>query len=48
MCLTNPSNVILTPCRHMCMCMDCSKTYQKTSKKCPICRTEFRATIGYN
>jgi hypothetical protein len=31
----------------MCLCQDCAKSYEKASKKCPICRTEFRATIGY-
>jgi hypothetical protein len=37
-CLSSPANVILTPCRHICMCTDCSTKYEKTSKKCPICR----------
>ncbi|EDW79412.1 uncharacterized protein Dwil_GK20428 [Drosophila willistoni] len=34
-CSTNPKEIILLPCGHVCMCEDCS---QKISISCPVCR----------
>ncbi|XP_037721202.1 mitochondrial E3 ubiquitin protein ligase 1-like [Drosophila subpulchrella] len=34
-CSTNPKEVILLPCGHVCLCEDCA---QKISKTCPVCR----------
>ena len=36
-CLTNPSNVILTDCGHICVCELCNKNI--IDLKCPLCRT---------
>ena len=36
-CLTNPSNIILTDCGHQCICRTCSD--KLTELKCPLCRT---------
>lgn len=46
-CLTNNKCVILMPCRHLCMCTDCSDVIDSTSRSCPICRTDFdrRVTV---
>lgn len=46
-CLTNNKCVILMPCRHLCMCNDCSEIIERTSQSCPICRTDFdrRVTV---
>jgi Zinc finger, C3HC4 type (RING finger) len=46
-CLTNNKCVILMPCRHLCMCTDCSDVIDNTSRLCPICRTDFdrRVTV---
>lgn len=32
----------------MSMCNVCSEGIQKMYKKCPICRNEYKAIIGYN
>ena len=45
-CLSNPSNVVLIPCNHLCICNDCFQQYQNTERrniawssiKCPMCR----------
>ncbi|EDV38877.1 uncharacterized protein Dana_GF25023 [Drosophila ananassae] len=34
-CSTNPKEVILLPCGHVCLCEDCA---QKISIACPVCR----------
>ena len=37
-CLTEPRDTVLLPCRHLCVCSDC---FPRLSK-CPICRSSFR------
>lgn len=39
MCISNEKNIILLPCKHLCLCKDCS--YNSKLKNCPICRTEI-------
>lgn len=39
-CLTNPREVILLDCGHVCLCMDCLE--QMPTQTCPICRAEYR------
>ncbi|XP_016989214.1 mitochondrial E3 ubiquitin protein ligase 1-like [Drosophila rhopaloa] len=34
-CSSNPKEIILLPCGHVCLCEDCS---QKISNTCPVCR----------
>jgi E3 ubiquitin-protein ligase MUL1 len=34
-CITNPQEIILIPCGHVCLCVDCSIGYELP---CPICR----------
>ncbi|CAG9821958.1 unnamed protein product [Phaedon cochleariae] len=37
-CKTNPKEIILLPCGHVCLCEDCSIDI---SEKCPVCRTSI-------
>ncbi|PIN00230.1 putative E3 ubiquitin ligase [Handroanthus impetiginosus] len=37
-CMTEPKDVAVLPCRHMCMCSNCAKALRLQSNKCPICR----------
>ena len=37
-CLSNPPNVLLCNCGHLCLCKKCNKT--KRLGNCPICKTE--------
>ncbi|XP_010278333.1 PREDICTED: probable E3 ubiquitin-protein ligase LUL4 isoform X2 [Nelumbo nucifera] len=37
-CMAEPKDTAVLPCRHMCMCSDCAKELRLQSNKCPICR----------
>ena len=37
-CLTNPPNVFLCNCGHLCLCEECDKV--NSLEKCPVCKTE--------
>lgn len=37
-CMTEPKDTAVLPCRHMCMCRECAKVLRIQSNKCPICR----------
>lgn len=45
-CLTEPKDTAVLPCRHMCMCSDCAKELTLQSNKCPICRQPIEELIG--
>ena len=39
-CLSVDSDSIIMPCGHMCVCMPCGKSIQKSkNNNCPICRS---------
>lgn len=35
-CITNPKNILIYPCNHICFCLDCYNSSNITH--CPICR----------
>ncbi|VFQ69067.1 unnamed protein product [Cuscuta campestris] len=37
-CMTEPRDTAVLPCRHMCLCGECAKVLRLQSNKCPICR----------
>ncbi|KAJ0967646.1 hypothetical protein J5N97_024563 [Dioscorea zingiberensis] len=37
-CLSEPRDTAVLPCRHMCMCGDCAKALRVQKNRCPICR----------
>lgn len=37
-CMTDPRDTTVLPCRHMCMCNKCAKVLRLQTNKCPICR----------
>ncbi|KAL3349550.1 hypothetical protein AABB24_022586 [Solanum stoloniferum] len=37
-CMTEPKDTAVLPCRHMCLCGECAKQLRHQSNKCPICR----------
>ena len=42
-CMTNPSNVVLIPCNHLCICHECFAQYKQSQQNgvhCPICRID--------
>ncbi|TKY72115.1 E3 ubiquitin-protein ligase LUL4 [Spatholobus suberectus] len=44
-CMTEPKDTAVLPCRHMCMCSECAKALRLQSKKCPICRQSIEELI---
>ncbi|XP_047317540.1 probable E3 ubiquitin-protein ligase LUL3 [Impatiens glandulifera] len=44
-CMTEPKDTAVLPCRHMCMCSECSKALRLQSNKCPICRQPIEELI---
>ncbi|XP_059648548.1 probable E3 ubiquitin-protein ligase LUL4 isoform X2 [Cornus florida] len=44
-CMTEPKDTTVLPCRHMCMCSDCAKELRLQSNKCPICREPIQKLI---
>jgi hypothetical protein len=47
-CLTDTRNVLLLPCRHLCLCGPCAENLKFQSANCPICRVPFRALLQIN
>ncbi|KAJ9184280.1 hypothetical protein P3X46_004023 [Hevea brasiliensis] len=37
-CLSEPRDTTVLPCRHMCMCSGCAEVLRYQTKRCPICR----------
>jgi hypothetical protein len=45
-CMSEPRDTALIPCRHFCVCSDCARTLkQQTPPRCPVCRTPIQTTI---
>ncbi|XWS09036.1 hypothetical protein CRYUN_Cryun40dG0051000 [Craigia yunnanensis] len=44
-CMTEPKDTAVLPCRHMCMCSECAKALRLQSNKCPICRQPIEELI---
>jgi len=46
-CLCRPCEVVILPCRHVCLCMSCAKVTSSTwSFQCPVCRGRVAAMVG--
>lgn len=51
-CLSEPRDTTVLPCRHMCMCSECAKVLRFQTNRCPICRQpverllEIKVTTG--
>jgi hypothetical protein len=37
-CLTEPRDTTVLPCRHMCLCAACAQQLRFNTNKCPVCR----------
>ncbi|KAL5157629.1 putative E3 ubiquitin-protein ligase LUL3 [Glycine soja] len=44
-CMTEPKDTAVLPCRHMCMCSECANALRQQSNKCPICRQPIEELI---
>ena len=37
-CMSNPRNTCVLPCRHVCCCAECANTLRLSTDRCPVCR----------
>lgn len=44
-CMTEPRDTTVLPCRHMCMCNKCAKVLRLQTNKCPICRCNVESLL---
>ena len=44
-CMTDPRDTLVLPCRHMCLCRQCAELLKFESVKCPICRGPVRSLV---
>lgn len=47
-CFGNRVDCLLIPCRHMSLCLECSRALQNSTNKCPICRETVREIVQIN
>lgn len=45
-CLSNPKNTALLPCRHFCFCRLCAQQLQAQQDPCPICRSDIKQAVA--
>ncbi|XP_043724412.1 probable E3 ubiquitin-protein ligase LUL3 isoform X2 [Telopea speciosissima] len=44
-CMTEPKDTAVLPCRHLCMCRECANELKNQSNKCPICRQAIQELL---
>jgi len=44
-CMSSPRNTVVLPCRHLCLCLECSHALQEQTNRCPICRTAVESLV---
>ena len=45
-CLTNLKVITCLPCRHLCICKECSELLSQNDNKCPLCRTVVESYLN--
>jgi len=44
-CMSEPKDTTVLPCRHMCMCASCARSLRVQSNKCPVCRSTIDSLL---
>lgn len=44
-CMSEPRDTLILPCRHLCLCAACADSLRYQANNCPICRAPFRALL---
>lgn len=44
-CISEPKDTCVIPCRHLCLCKDCAIELQKHTPKCPVCREPIQQLL---
>lgn len=48
-CQDNEKNIVLLPCKHLCLCLECCQTINRMAsnrRTCPLCRVKIRDYIN--
>lgn len=44
-CQDKLKSIVLLPCRHLCLCLDCYKQLRRYRRECPMCRRPYDQSI---
>lgn len=44
-CQDKLKSIVLMPCRHLCLCLDCYKQLKRYRRECPMCRQPYEHSI---
>lgn len=44
-CQDKLKSVVLMPCRHLCLCLDCYKQLRRYRRECPMCRQPYEHSL---
>eukprot|EP00047_Mylnosiga_fluctuans_P013015 m.28865 g.28865 ORF g.28865 m.28865 type:complete len:434 (-) comp4604_c0_seq1:229-1530(-) len=44
-CMSEPRDTLVLPCRHLCLCRGCAEVLRYQSSRCPICRAPFHSLL---
>lgn len=44
-CMSEPRDTAVMPCRHMCMCNGCASSFKSQMNRCPICRQPVESLL---
>lgn len=44
-CICEPRDTLILPCKHLCLCNSCADSLRYQANNCPICRSPFRALL---
>eukprot|EP00250_Pteridium_aquilinum_P013862 c21619_g1_i1 orf=443-1615(-) len=47
-CMSEPRDTAVMPCRHMCMCNGCASCFKSQMNRCPICRQPVETFLKIN
>eukprot|EP01102_Stenamoeba_stenopodia_P011585 TRINITY_DN3577_c0_g1_i1.p1 TRINITY_DN3577_c0_g1~~TRINITY_DN3577_c0_g1_i1.p1 ORF type:complete len:360 (-),score=56.44 TRINITY_DN3577_c0_g1_i1:125-1204(-) len=44
-CMSDPRDITVWPCNHLCLCSACAELFRFQTDKCPICRSSVKALL---
>jgi len=47
-CMTEPRDTVVLPCRHICFCTHCANIMRTQCEKCPICRQKVNSLLHFS